>query len=117
MTELLGALQVEFKAVIVHPDGGVQWENGPNRVIQLPEGGGAYAVTLHWEKTAEELHLEGAEGQTASGEATQEAPKEAPKDAGNGRPQSENGGGEISEFGSRWQGKDIAFMRSNEHSR
>ncbi|GAQ78092.1 water dikinase [Klebsormidium nitens] len=117
----VGALQpgqkVEFKAVIVHGDGGVQWENGPNRIIQLPDGGGAYSVTLHWEKTGEELQLQGVDGQIANGEAAQGAPTEAPKDAGNGRARSENGASEVSEFGSKWQGKDIAFMRSNEHSR
>jgi hypothetical protein len=97
----------------VHGDGGVQWENGPNRVIQLPEEGGSYIVRLHWENTAEELRLEGTEGQTV--ETSSEAPKKNKSGSKeNGRQNSESG---ISDFGSKWQGRDIEFMRSNEHSR
>jgi hypothetical protein len=101
-------LQIEFKAVIVHGNGGVQWENGPNRVIQLPEEGGSYAVKLHWENTAEELRLEGTEGQTVETEAPEE------KESG-----SEENGGQNSESGisfpaSKWQPRDIEVI---EHTR
>jgi hypothetical protein len=102
--------QIEFKAVIVNGNGGVHWENGSNRVIQLPEEGGSYAVTLHWENTAEELRLEGTEGQTVE----TEAPEENGGSEENGRQNSEN---EISDFESKWQPRDIEVMQSNEHTR
>lgn len=111
---------VEFKYVIVLADGNVVWEDGPNRVLDLTKGGSLELVSK-WNDTQSSTLLESKEMST---------PSEA--SSGNGSvigveeleasdtKAPENGAGNFvasTGFVQEWQGRQVSFMRSNEHKR
>lgn len=101
--ELKGGESIEYKFVIVNKDESAKWENGENRVLKLPERG-SFGIVCHWNTTGEAvdlLVLEKEEDLGENGSTTADA-----------APLSEV---EMSPFVGQWQGKDISFMRSNEH--
>lgn len=103
--ELSGGETVEYKFVIA--EGGkerVVWEHGKNRVLNLP-GEGMFELVCHWNKTGEGVDLSGAapgEKNETSG-TTVEDGEAVLVEAG------------VSSFVEQWQGREVSFMRSNEH--
>ncbi|XP_002518612.2 phosphoglucan, water dikinase, chloroplastic [Ricinus communis] len=103
--ELKGDDSIGFKFVVLRTDKSVVWEGGDNRIIKLPKGG-SYKIVCRWHATAEpidllpwdleenEVDVEGENG-SISGATLLEV--------------------ETSPFVGQWKGKDISFMRSNEH--
>ncbi|KAG0556349.1 hypothetical protein KC19_11G046700 [Ceratodon purpureus] len=51
--------KVEYKHVIVTHDGGVIWEEGPNRSMLLPSELTEVELVTHWGRTDEELQFQG----------------------------------------------------------
>lgn len=112
--ETRGGEKVEYKFMIVTRDGKIIWEGGRNRVLELPKEGN-FEIVCHWDKTQEALNLQGIDGALVTSE-TLDIKKDAT--SSNGKPLVESHGNvaEASPFVQGWQGKDISFMRSNEHS-
>jgi phosphoglucan,water dikinase len=50
---------VEYKHVIVTHDGGVIWEEGPNRTLELPSELTEVELITHWGRTDEQLQFQG----------------------------------------------------------
>ncbi|KAJ6844705.1 phosphoglucan, water dikinase, chloroplastic-like [Iris pallida] len=95
---------VEFKFVI--RSGGdkkkVVWENGNNRTLRLPkEGGGAFDIVCHWDRTDEVLEIAG--GSAVETVEKSDGAEEVVLE------------GESSPFIEQWAGREASFMRSNEH--
>lgn len=112
--------KIEYKYMIVNGDGGLVWENGGNRVLVVPEDSGShYQVVSRWDATHEEAHFEGLSGaaipqgeeENAGGGENGSAAPEVEEEEAEAETETE------SAFVQGWQGKDISFMRSNEHSR
>lgn len=110
--ELPAETLVEFKFVIILEGGkGKTWEDGNNRVIELPKGG-TFDIVCHWNMTEEPLDLSG------TSKVHKESRNITPKEV---RDVSVTGNGDLapetdsSNFGGQWQGSDAVFMRSNEH--
>lgn len=102
-----GGQTVEFKFIVL--SGGNEnlvWENGSNRVLEIPSGGGVYDVVCRWDRTDEVVELAGSEEGGEGGEELGES------GGGGGRGVLE---GELSPFVEQWQGREASFMRSNEH--
>ncbi|KAH9305067.1 hypothetical protein KI387_009471 [Taxus chinensis] len=112
--ETRGGEKVEFKFVIVGKDGNMTWEGGHNRVLELPKEG-SYEIVCHWDKTREAMNLQRTNRAPAMSQ-TLDVKKQVV--LGNGRPEVDKHKkkGEASPFVQGWQGKEISFMRSNEHS-
>ncbi|GLJ26894.1 hypothetical protein SUGI_0526130 [Cryptomeria japonica] len=112
--ETRGGERVEFKFVIVGKDGKLKWEGGNNRVLEFPKEG-SYEIVCHWDKTQEALNLQRTDRVVAASK-TLDVKKEV--NLGNGRPAVDiyKKNGEASPFVQGWQGKEISFMRSNEHT-
>lgn len=105
--------QAEFKFVVCGGGGVQQWEGGPNRTFTVPSDQALLRATTAWDATEEGLRLE----PLADGNEPWQA----------AQPKSENGSAsykregsyansESSDFTRGWQGKEVNFMRSNEHS-
>jgi len=109
-----GGEKVEYKFLIVSRDGKIILEGGCNLVLELPKEGN-FEIVCHWDKTQEALNLQGMDRALAASQ-TLNIKKDAT--SSNGKPQVESYGNvaEASPFVQGWQGKDINFMRSNEHS-
>ncbi|KAJ0988966.1 hypothetical protein J5N97_007322 [Dioscorea zingiberensis] len=108
--EVSGGESIEYKFVIVPKDGkGVMWENGDNRVLELPKGG-EFSVVCHWNKTKEIVDLtesvwddnmvEELNGEDGGGSLDAEVDLEV----------------EASPFVEQWKGRAASFMSSNEHT-
>ncbi|KAL3702008.1 hypothetical protein R1sor_020030 [Riccia sorocarpa] len=111
---------LEFKFIIVAGDGQLIWENGPNRFLQVPSDSGAYEVVTQWDNTSEEVKLLGSSNGNGSAVHAQETEDKSGKQQGevNGTARAEEDKGvPASSFVQEWQGREINFMRSNEHSR
>ncbi|XP_050236543.1 phosphoglucan, water dikinase, chloroplastic isoform X2 [Mercurialis annua] len=107
--ELKGDESIEFKFIVIGSDKSVSWEGGANRIIKLPKGG-SYKIVCRWHATSEAIELlplnleenvvavDEGEGQngSVSGDAVLEV-------------------GTTSPFVGQWKGKDVSFMRSNDH--
>lgn len=91
--ELTGGGQeaLEFKFVVVRHDGSLSWESGHNRVLRLPESGGAFSVVCHWDATGEALDVVVVPQEEEEVEVRK------------------------STLGGEWRGKEASFMSSNEH--
>ncbi|KAG9447465.1 hypothetical protein H6P81_013593 [Aristolochia fimbriata] len=106
--ETKGGERVEYKFVIVTVEKHLVWEEGDNRVLNLPKEG-RFGLVCHWNKASETLDLTelgGAsheEGET--GGDSEPLLVEAPV-AEVAAPTT---------FVQEWQGKSVEFMRSNEH--
>ncbi|XP_052189149.1 phosphoglucan, water dikinase, chloroplastic isoform X2 [Diospyros lotus] len=107
--DLKGGDSIEYKFVIVNKEKSVFWESGDNRILKLPEGG-SFKIICHWNLTGKavdllpldlEQSLEGGEGMGDNGSAPVDGATLAEVAA--------------SPFVEQWQGKDVSFMRSNEH--
>ncbi|KAK9146046.1 hypothetical protein Sjap_005949 [Stephania japonica] len=109
--ELRGGEAVEFKFVILRRGGkGLVWEEGENRVVEVPKGGGSFEMVCHWNKTGEALNL------TPLGMVDREESQKLDGDAsGSVGVVVVAMGEEPSAFVDQWQGKAVSFMRSNEH--
>ena len=101
--ELKGGESIEFKFIIVNKDKSLRWESGDNRVVKLPERG-SFGIVCHWNATGEAVDLLTLEIEEDVGENGSTSAVTAPL--------SEV---ETSPFVGQWQGKDVSFMRSNEH--
>eukprot|EP01018_Ginkgo_biloba_P006356 Gb_12513 [translate_table: standard] len=110
-----GGERIEFKFVIVGKDGKIIWEGGHNRVLELPKEG-SFEMVCHWDKTQEALNLLATDGAPFAMSASLDVKKQVSSE--NGKPVSDTQKkvGEASPFVQEWQGKDITFMRSNEHA-
>ncbi|KAJ3671942.1 hypothetical protein LUZ60_008021 [Juncus effusus] len=103
--ELPAQSQLEFKFVIFSKGNKDKiWEDGHNRVVDLPKEG-KFELVCHWNKTGESIDLVNCD---ELGEI------EGKIDGGNGE-EVEIEVESTTKFGDEWQGKDISFMRSNEH--
>lgn len=93
--EMRGGEPAEFKFVVTSGRG-VVWEEGENRVLRVPESG-VYDLACRWNATKEALDLleGGSDGDGLEAKDVVEA--------------------EGSLFVEQWQGRDVSFMRSNEH--
>lgn len=104
--ELKGGESVEFKFVIVGKDKTLVWESGENRVIKLPKQG-CFGLVCHWNKTGDAVDLlalaeddyNRENGSTTADTADAASHLEV----------------QTSPFVGQWQGKDVSFMRSNDH--
>ncbi|KAK2969591.1 hypothetical protein RJ640_023703 [Escallonia rubra] len=94
---------VEYKFVIVRTDKSMAWEGGDNRVLKLPKQG-TFEMLCCWNMTKEAADL------LPSG--SEEYGEKVGTDASNDSRRSEE---VMSPFVDQWQGKAVAFMRSNEH--
>lgn len=103
--ELRESDSVEFKFVIVTKDKGMVWESGNNRMLKLPRGG-SFGMVCHWNVTGETPDL------LPLGSEDYEEEVEDVDENANGVTLLEV---ERSPFVGQWQGKNISFMRSNEH--
>ncbi|KAK1593005.1 hypothetical protein Q3G72_034339 [Acer saccharum] len=106
-----GGGSVEFKFLILGKDNTVIWEGGDNRALELPKSGN-FGIICHWNVTREPLDLLPMSLQESEGEmenigknssAITDAAPEALLES------------QTSPFVGQWQGKNISFMRSNEH--
>ncbi|KAH7682974.1 phosphoglucan water dikinase protein [Dioscorea alata] len=108
--EVRGGEIIEYKFVILPKDGkSVRWENGDNRVLELPKGG-EFGLVCHWNNTGEVVELSelvwdenivsqldgDVDGVGCDGEVVSEV--------------------ETSPFVEQWKGRQASFMRSNEHA-
>ncbi|KAL6643462.1 hypothetical protein ACP70R_018228 [Stipagrostis hirtigluma subsp. patula] len=117
--ELPGETLVEFKFVIFLKEGKEKiWEDGNNRVVDLPKGG-TFDIVCHWNRTKEPLDLLGTPKVTFVGKAEKEIGKGsiasrdvAREQVGNVSVAAES---ESSTLDGQWQGSEAIFMRSNEH--
>ncbi|XP_062108119.1 phosphoglucan, water dikinase, chloroplastic [Humulus lupulus] len=103
--EFKGGEPIEYKFVIVNNDKTKKWEGGDNRVVKLPKQG-SFGIVCHWNATGEAVNLlalEEGEAVIDNGSTTADAPSASLSEV------------ETSPFVGQWQGKDISFMRSNEH--
>ena len=104
--ELKGGESVEFKFVVVGKDKTMLWESGENRVIKLPKQG-SFGLVCHWNNTGEAVDL-----LTLSEEDYIDKNGSTTADAAESAAHLE---AETSPFVGQWQGKDVSFMRSNDH--
>ncbi|GAV57540.1 CBM_20 domain-containing protein/PPDK_N domain-containing protein [Cephalotus follicularis] len=95
---------IEYKFVTVREDKSMTWEGGDNRVLKLPKGGN-FGLICHWNTTKETVDLLPLDSE------------EIEEDVGENGPAVANTISEVetSPFVGQWQGKDVTFMRSNEH--
>ncbi|PON66919.1 Glucoamylase, starch-binding [Parasponia andersonii] len=111
--EFKGGESIEYKFVIVNKDDSLRWESGENRVVKLPKEG-SLGIVCHWNATGEAVDLLTLE----KGEAVDLLTLGKEEDVGeNGSTTADTALLEVetSPFVGQWQGKDISFMRSNEH--
>ncbi|XP_010551754.1 PREDICTED: phosphoglucan, water dikinase, chloroplastic-like [Tarenaya hassleriana] len=110
--ELSGGQVLEYKFVIVRKDGSLAWESGDNRVLQLPNSG-SFSVSCRWDATREPLDLpqEAAADDDDDDDNEQDGHDEVDYTVNNDGVQQL----EKSSLAGQWQGKDVSFMRSNEH--
>ncbi|KAK2996406.1 hypothetical protein RJ639_025380 [Escallonia herrerae] len=101
--EVKGDQVVEYKFVIVSTDKSMVWEGGDNRVLKLPKQG-TFEMVCCWNMTKEAADL------LPSG--SEEYGEKVGSDASNDSRRSVE---VMSPFVDQWQGKAVAFMRSNEH--
>eukprot|EP00250_Pteridium_aquilinum_P016715 c23252_g1_i1 orf=383-3940(-) len=114
--------RAEFKYLIVLPDGNVVWEDGSNRVLECPEGR-SFELVSQWNDTENVTVVEGKEvsstsvqtsGKSSNGSAVKRI--EEPVVSNNDAADSNEEDFEAStSFVQEWQGRQVAFMRSNEH--
>ncbi|KAJ8755383.1 hypothetical protein K2173_019181 [Erythroxylum novogranatense] len=105
--DLKGGESVEFKFAIVSKDKSMIWERGDNRILKLPNSG-SFEMVCRWNATGEAVDLL----PLVSGDNV-----ELVEDKG------DNGSASVgtvlnvesSPFVGQWQGKDVSFMRSNDH--
>jgi phosphoglucan,water dikinase len=115
---------IEYKYLIVNGDGHTIWENGGNRTIVVPNDSGShYQVVSHWDATHEEVHFDGLNGAAIShgedsvGEEQAGGVEESEgNENGSAAPEPEQKEEVGSSFVQGWQGREISFMRSNDHS-
>ncbi|KAG7029097.1 Phosphoglucan, water dikinase, chloroplastic [Cucurbita argyrosperma subsp. argyrosperma] len=113
---LRGDESVEFKFAVVKKDGSLLWESGDNRVLQLPKVG-SFKSFHRWNKTGEGVEMLPLDAEESNGgyqtlEIINEGDeKDKNIEAGNASLVED----EASPFVGQWKGKDISFMRSNEH--
>ncbi|XP_024534041.1 phosphoglucan, water dikinase, chloroplastic isoform X1 [Selaginella moellendorffii] len=102
--------RAEFKYVIVAGDGRLTWEEGPNRVLDVPSGGSE--IVSQWENPDLVVTTNG-----AAAEAHVEAPVHEKKDKKEKAKETvtASSDGDMS-FSQGWQGKNVAFMKANEHT-
>lgn len=114
---------IEFKYVIVLPNGEIVWEDGSNRVLEITRGG-SFELVSFWNDTQGAL-----EGHNSSIQALEQS-SGTEKISLNGSAVER---GEVSSAGAtdnstedfevstsfvkEWQGRQIAFMHSNDHKR
>lgn len=121
---------VEFKYLIVRSDGNVVWEDGANRVLELPNGG-CYELVSQWNITQDSTIREGKEAgstvekssQNGSVVEREEKPETINVHASEGNADDSTAEMNANDFEAstsfvqEWQGRQVAFMRSNDHSR
>ncbi|KAF3455421.1 hypothetical protein FNV43_RR00046 [Rhamnella rubrinervis] len=80
------------------------WESGKNRVIKLPKQG-CFGLVCHWNNTGEAVDLLALAEEDYIGESGSTTADAA----------SHSLEVQTSPFVGQWQGKDVSFMRSNDH--
>lgn len=107
---------IEFKYVIIRQNGDLIWEDGSNRVLEIRKGG-SFEVISFWNNTEGITILDESEGDDGLVEMSKPS-SETKEDAQNGSVTDSQEEFEVStSFVQDWQGRDISFMRSNEHAR
>ncbi|KAI5077777.1 hypothetical protein GOP47_0007601 [Adiantum capillus-veneris] len=112
--------RVEFKYLIVLADGNVVWEDGSNRVLDLTKGGSMELVSK-WNDTQKSTIVEAkdasfpVEGYPTNGSLVGSDEVEA-SDTNVLDDGADNFVASTS-FVQEWQGRQVSFMRSNEHKR
>lgn len=110
--ELQGDQCVEYKFIIARMDQSVAWESGPNRILNLPKGGGTFQIVCRWNMTSEPVHLLPLEL-----DLNHRNEEEVKNNVGDNASASASAPLEVgtSPFVDQWQGKAASFMRSNQH--
>ncbi|KAG6548416.1 hypothetical protein Mapa_009902 [Marchantia paleacea] len=107
--------KIEYKYIVVAGDGNLVWENGPNRTLQVPNDSGSYQLVSHWDNTGEEVRFVGSSNGNGSATKSQESTDQSEQN-GSAKVEEKPAVEASSSFVQGWQGKEINFMRSNEHS-
>lgn len=112
----------EFKFLILGTNGGegTSWENGPNRKLTVPQENDKTEGVAIWDKTSDGVQWGTSNGNgngNSNGKVSNGSSRKSSngENNGNGKVQVVGGEGE-SEFGAKWKGREISFMRSNDHS-
>ena len=125
--------KIEFKFVIALENEALIWEDGPNRVLELPKGsafelyskwndtkGGSIVVGTSQDENGSANAMQGVEQSVES----REMPPNALSSTNGGisvtDEPAKSGADDLqtsSNFVQEWQGRNISFMRSNEHNR
>ncbi|XP_078433717.1 chloroplastidic phosphoglucan, water dikinase (ATGWD3) [Wolffia australiana] len=102
--EVDGGALLEYKFVVSSGDGeGKVWEEGENRVLEIPSAG-IFGIVCRWNRTGEIVDVLGV---TADEEVQSSAKEIAIEEDVEALEQSS--------FVEQWQGRPAAFMKSNEH--
>lgn len=110
--KLPGGASIEYKFVIFRKGNkDKKWEDGPNRVLDLP-GEGSFNMVCHWNETKESLDLVPFGTEPVGGEAV----KMEGEDWNADEAVVEMEASESTKFGEEWKGQQTAFMQSNNHS-
>ncbi|GAB2267190.1 Phosphoglucan, water dikinase, chloroplastic [Dionaea muscipula] len=107
--ELEGGESVEYKFVIVRKNADLLWESGDNRVIKCPQNGN-FRLVCHWNKTIQPVELLPLESKESEELEVGVSDNGSPVEIDLAAPELET-----SPFVEQWQGRDVSFMRSNEH--
>lgn len=111
--ELKGGETVEYKFVIVTRHNKVVWEAGCNRILKLPVNG-EYKITCNWDVTKEVVSLIGMPGEVTL--SREEFTQETGENSNGSLVSTPVSVDQPSSFVQEWQGNDVKFMRSNQHS-
>ncbi|XP_078158821.1 chloroplastidic phosphoglucan, water dikinase (ATGWD3) isoform X2 [Carex rostrata] len=109
--ELPGGASIEYKFVIFRKGNkDKKWEDGPNRVLDLP-GEGSFNMVCHWNEAGESLDLVPFGTEPVGGVAV----KKESEDGNADEAVVEMEASESTKFGEEWKGQQAAFMQSNNH--
>ncbi|KAH9572132.1 hypothetical protein CY35_02G130500 [Sphagnum magellanicum] len=103
--------KLEYKHVLITQNGETVWEAGPNRVLPLPAEGSFQLVT-HWDCTQEESELRKEKEQQEEPESERQVNNVEEKPGNSLNVVEET----ASSFVEGWQGREVSFMRSNDHA-
>jgi len=104
--------KLEYKHVLITQNGETVWEAGPNRVLPLPAEG-CFQLVTHWDCTQEESELRKEKEQQDEEPESERHVNNVDEKPGNSLNVVEE---TASSFVEGWQGREVSFMRSNDHA-